>query len=58
MAWDAAVEAEVLRSTAEQGLPVEVDDETAIDRVARVLAQNALDTHKRTAVARGSRGAA
>ncbi len=37
--WDAAVEDEVLRSTAEQGLTVEVADEATLNRVARVLAE-------------------
>lgn len=35
--WTAAVEAAVHRSTAEQGLPPRVEDEAAIERVARML---------------------
>ena len=37
--WDAAIEAEVARSTGEQGLPVEVADEVTLGRVARLLVE-------------------
>ena len=38
-AWGAAVETEVRRSTLEQGLPVEVEDEAVLSRVASLLAE-------------------
>jgi hypothetical protein len=50
-AWEAAVEAEVLRSTGEQGLPVEVDDLAALNRIACVLADGMIgvDRSRRSA---------
>ena len=50
--WDAAVEAEVLRSCAESGVPNQVEDATALAAVARILSQEALGPSKLRAAAK------
>jgi len=56
--WDAAVEDEVLRSTAEQGLTIEVADEATLNRVARLLAEEAGGAAGHMLVAGGASGGA
>lgn len=49
--WRAAVEAEVLRSCAESGVPIQVEDATALAAVARILGHERLGPSKSPAAA-------